>query len=335
MQHDPDSFSWRGPPGSSHYDRVMVNQDRAKQERLLKLAGWIYYRHRLQTRDRGVAYTEVHFTREDLGNVRDLETYSLERGEAGEKAISMDIAALRDFGVQVRWDPSAKAWASRVFPLTDEECQALATAALQVLIEDGSSSGDGYHVPGAGLSAEGAELIVAYAPMVDALVEAVRTRSPVTFAHRGAERTLDPWHVFLTDGRWYITGRDHDADARRVFALDAIDDLVTDGRPGSFQIPREDFTSLGHAIVDPDQWVDAEPVEVTLDVDRRIASRAEALLGATPEEATGSGEWVRMRCTVRNVDAFLSRLWGLRARTVVTGPPEIRSRVVSELRRMC
>ncbi len=335
MQRDPDSFSGDRPPGPSRYDPAMVNQDRAKQERLLNLAGWLYHKHRFQTRDHGKAYTEVRFTREDLGDVPALAAYGLDRGDAGEQAIYRDTGALEEFGVEVRWDPSRQTWVSRVFPLTDAECRALATAALQVLVEDGSSRADGYHVPGAGLSAEGAELIVAYAPMVDTLIEAVRTRSSVAVVHRGVERTVDPWHVFLTDGRWYVIGHDHDVGARRAFALDAIEFVRTETDEGSYQIPPEDFTSLGLAMIDPDRWVSSDPVEVTLEVDRRLSSRAEELLGAVPEPTIRSGDWVSMTCTVRNVDAFMSRLWGLRARAIVTGPQEIRSRVIDELREMC
>ena len=312
----------------------MVSQDREKQERLLNFAGWLYHKHRFQTIPYGGAFTEVRFTREDLGNVPALAAYGLDRGDAGEQAIYRDVGALASFGINVRWDAGTKQWVSRASPLTDAECRTLATAALQVLVEDGSSTPTGYHVPGAGLTVEGAELIVAYTPIIDALIEAIRTRSPVTLTHRGLERRIDPWHIVLTDGRWYLTGRDHVADARRVFALDAVESVEVEPVPRSFMIPQEDFALLGQTIVDPDRWVDDDPVDVMLEVDRRLVSRAEALLGAVPETTTGRSEWVPMRCTVGNVGAFIERLWGLRARAVVTGPPEIRDVVVRELRGM-
>lgn len=312
----------------------MVNQNRAKQERLLKFAGWLHYRHNMAARPHGEGLTEVRFTREDLGRVREFDVYALDRGDAGEKALGLDAKALRDFGIDLRYDEKAKAWISRATPLTDDECRALTNAALYVLIEDGSTSAEGYHIPGAGLSPEGAEMVVAYAPVTDLLIDAIRTKSSVDITHRGSQRTIDPWHVFMADGRWYVVGRDHSADDRRAFAIDAVTSAEATGRAGSFSIPREDFAELSRTVVDPNQWTASEPIEVTLEVDPRLVGRASELLGAERDSITPRSEWVPMKCTVRNVDAFLSRLWGLRARVVVTGPDPVRRRVIKSLEEM-
>ncbi len=323
-----------GKRDQGRYDADMVNQNRAKQERLLNFAGWLHYRHNMAARPHGEGLTEVRFTREVFSNMSGFDAYALDRGDAGEKALGLDARALRDFGIDLRYDDNAKAWISRATPLTDDECRALANAALYVLIEDGSTSSEGYHIPGAGLSPEGAELIVAYAPVTDLLIEAIRTKSSVEVTHRGSKRTIDPWHVFMTDGRWYVVGRDHGADDRRSFAIDAITSAELNGRAGSFSIPRENFAELSRIAVDPDQWTASEPIEVTFEVDPRLVGRAEGLLGAERDSVTARSEWVPMTCTIRNIDAFLTRLWGLRARVVVTGPNTVRDRAIESLKEM-
>ncbi len=334
MQHDPDSFSGDRTHGGSNYDAGMVNQDRARQERLLTLAGWLHNRHTMAVRPHGEGHTEIRFTREDLGNVHELEAYALAKGDAGEQAMHRDVKELRDFGIDLEYDRRDKVWVSRAAPLNDDECRALAVAAMYVLVEDGSADSGGYHVPGAGLSTEGAELIVSYAPIIDLFVDAIRTRSPVGFTHRGSERAIDPWHVFMTDGRWYVVGRAHGVDDRRTFIIDAITEAEVNGRAGSFSIPREDFVELSRTVIDPDRWTTSEPIDVTLQVDPRLVGRAETLLGAERASVTDRSEWVPMTCTVRNVDAFLTRLWGLRARAVVTGPSTVRDRVIESLSEM-
>lgn len=313
----------------------MPGQDREKQERLLHLAGWLHHKHRWRTIERGDIHTEVRFTRDQVGMVPALAAFSPEAGDAGERAMNRAVKDLREFGLEVEFDEETQEWVSRASALSDDECKALAAAALYVLIEDGSPVPDGYHIPGAGLSVEGAELIVAYAPVIDRLLEAIRERTPVSFNHRGAARRADPWHVFMLDGRWYLIGRDHEADDRRAFAIDAIDDVETSGSSPSFEIPRSDWIRDARIITDPDEWQsEAEPIEVQLDVDPRLVGRAESILGASVTDDEQTTGWVSMICEIRNVDAFINRLWALRGRSVVKGPAFVRQAVVEALRAM-
>ncbi len=85
---------------------------------------------------------------------------------------------------------------------------------------------------------------------------------------------MDPWHVFMLDGRWYVVGRDHEANDRRAFAIDAIEEVETIGPASSFQIPRSDWERDSRVITDPDEWEShVEPVEVLLEVDPRGTGR--------------------------------------------------------------
>ena len=51
-------------------------------------------------------------------------------------------------------------------------------------------------------------------------------RTRVSFTYRdGRRRTLEPWGLTSSKGRWYVIGRDVDRDATRMFKLSRITDL--------------------------------------------------------------------------------------------------------------
>ena len=58
------------------------------------------------------------------------------------------------------------------------------------------------------------------------LWNAVLDRTRMTFTYRtGQVRTLEPWGLTASKGRWYVIGRDVDRDATRMFKLSRITDL--------------------------------------------------------------------------------------------------------------
>ena len=62
-------------------------------------------------------------------------------------------------------------------------------------------------------------------PSFDLLWNAVLERSRVSFTYRGGERrTLEPWGLTASKGRWYVIGHDTDRDATRMFKLSRITD---------------------------------------------------------------------------------------------------------------
>lgn len=311
----------------------MPNPDAERHERLLRLAAWLHHRHLGLTRVAGKPYTEARFTREDLDDVPDLRTYGLAAGDAGEKALMRDSRALADFGLDLRWDPTTQEWISRATSLSDAERRALATAALSVVIEDVSTTVPGAHVPGAGVTPQAAEIVVGFAAEIDVAVEAIRTRSRLELTHRGRNRTIDPWSVLFRDGRWYVTGLDTERDAQRTFSFDGIEEMQPIGPPGAFTIPDADFEATALRVGEPDRWTsDGESVEVSLRVDTRFAGRAESLLGAVRTDETDESGHVPMAVRIANVDAFIYRLFGLRSRAVVVGPPAVREVVIDHLR---
>lgn len=74
-----------------------------------------------------------------------------------------------------------------------------------------------------------------------ALHDAMGARRPVRFGYlkAGVEvpevRTIDPWGLLHAEGHWYLVGRDHGADERRVFRMDRV--LGVEPREGSYTIP--------------------------------------------------------------------------------------------------
>ncbi|BBX02645.1 WYL domain-containing protein [Mycolicibacterium moriokaense] len=76
------------------------------------------------------------------------------------------------------------------------------------------------------------------------LLSAIDSRHAVQFPHRSSRsdpyviRTVEPWGVVTTKGRWYLVGHDRDRDAVRTFRLSRIGaDVKTIGPPGAVQRP--------------------------------------------------------------------------------------------------
>ncbi len=78
---------------------------------------------------------------------------------------------------------------------------------------------------------------------VDAVADAVVTRTALAFSYRAADgavsrRTVDPYAIAQRRGSWYLVARDHDRDAQRAFRLDRMQ-----GRPTTVG-PAKAFESL-------------------------------------------------------------------------------------------
>jgi proteasome accessory factor B len=98
-------------------------------------------------------------------------------------------------------------------------------------------------------------------PSFDPLWNAVLDRSRVSFTYRdGSHRTLEPWGMTASKGRWYVIGRDIDRDATRMFKLSRITDLPRRAsRPGAYAVPADlDLRSLARSLAP------REPTEQTL-----------------------------------------------------------------------
>jgi proteasome accessory factor B len=86
-----------------------------------------------------------------------------------------------------------------------------------------------------------------FEPLWNAVLERVR----VSFTYRdGSRRTLEPWGMTASKGRWYVIGRDVDRDATRMFKLSRIADLPRrESRPGAYDVPEDlDLRALARSL---------------------------------------------------------------------------------------
>jgi predicted DNA-binding transcriptional regulator YafY len=93
--------------------------------------------------------------------------------------------------------------------------------------------------------------VQAQEPAFEPLWNAVLQRIRMSFTYRGgARRTLEPWGLTSTKGRWYVIGRDTDRDAVRMFKLSRISDVPRRAsKPGAYQVPDDlDLRSLAKSL---------------------------------------------------------------------------------------
>ncbi len=91
----------------------------------------------------------------------------------------------------------------------------------------------------------------AFEPLWNAVLERIR----VSFTYRGGRvRTLEPWGMTSSKGRWYVIGRDVDRDATRMFKLSRITDQPRNSsRPGAYEVPDDlDLRSLARSLAPPE-----------------------------------------------------------------------------------
>jgi len=173
-------------------------------------------------------------------------------------------------------------------------------------------------------------------PAFEPLWNAVLDRARVSFTYRGgATRTLEPWGLTSTKGRWYVIGFDTDRQATRMFRLSRITDLPRRvSKDGAYEVPADlDLRQLARSLA-PD-----EP-------------RARAVIAIRPGKAPGlrrRGEPVELErlgslsfgwpkgfevVEVGYADlGFLSdEVAGYAADAVVLEPVELRNAVIERLR---
>jgi proteasome accessory factor B len=88
-------------------------------------------------------------------------------------------------------------------------------------------------------------------PAFEPLWNAVLHRTRVSFGYRdGARRTLEPWGLTASRGRWYVIGRDVDRNATRMYKLARISDRPKRvSRAGAYQVPENlDLRSLARSL---------------------------------------------------------------------------------------
>jgi proteasome accessory factor B len=163
-------------------------------------------------------------------------------------------------------------------------------------------------------------------PAFEPLWNAVLDRTRVSFTYReGQRRTLEPWGLTASKGRWYAIGWDTDRAATRMFKLSRMADLPRKvSRAGAYQVPADlDLRALARRLAP------TEPTETALLAIRSGRALALSRRGepAASEEPRPSGFDV---CAVGYGDlwSIAEEICQYAADVVVLAPVELRDLVV-------
>ena len=161
------------------------------------------------------------------------------------------------------------------------------------------------------------------------VVEAITTRSPITFTYIGQDlenqkRTLNPYALASRDGFWYFAGMDLDKGAIRTFRLDRVEgEIVVGKKNDSFEIPAG-FDLFSHL----DEGISAKLAIIDIRKGKAFALRKKAL------SVVEKGEWDQITIQYGDDSTFIdSLLWHLDD-VVVIEPSELRESVVKILSSM-
>lgn len=177
----------------------------------------------------------------------------------------------------------------------------------------------------------------AFEPLWTAVLDRVR----VSFTYRGTEkRTLEPWGMTASKGRWYVIGYDTDRRATRMFKLTRITDKPRRlSKVGAYQVPDDlDLRALARSL-DPREPHRTALVAVRVGKGptlRRRSRSAEEVDGdgaeATDVPLPAGFEVLRVAYSDRHSLAEEVVRYG--ADAIVLDPPELRERVLEMLGRV-
>ena len=174
--------------------------------------------------------------------------------------------------------------------------------------------------------------VQAQEPAFEPLWTAVLQRIRMSFTYRGgAKRTLEPWGLTSTKGRWYVIGRDIDRDAVRMFKLSRISDLPKRvSKPGAYQVPDDlDLRSLARSLA-PAEPTASAVVAIRSGKAPALARRAEQLETATAGIELPSGFAV-YRVGYTEIRHLSEEIVRYAADVVVVQPLELRQAVIDQL----
>lgn len=266
--------------------------------------------------------------------------------DAYRQAFERDKRLLREQGINVAVEPlpgggdvlgyriHAEDYWLPDLGLSDDEQRALNLALAAVRVDERAGQDAAWKLGAGGTlaSVQTAPLAaLPSAPALPVLHEAIRTRTPVSFVHRGQARRIEPYGLLFRNGFWYVVGHDRLRDAPRSFRVDRIEGLPELERGATFDPPQ---TADWRRTLPEDPWMMGEGEELTAEVriDAVHARMAEAEVGSgavVSREGDGS---IVVRLAVVNRDAFRSWVLEMLGHAEVVSPDELRSDVVAWVR---
>ena len=315
-------------------------------ERMVNLALFLAssprYVTAIECRNAGLGYDE---RQDDVAFIR-----MFERDKDALRAAGLVIEVARDEGIEA-YRLDAEASFARPVNLEADELAALRAVAATLAEDPAFPFADDLALALGKLGAAGVTGPLATADLADAadprqtlcaraLAEAVGGRKSVTFDYtnaRGEDKhhAVDPYGVFFREGSWYMTGRDHDTDALRTYAVTRIRDLDVNPlrprtpdfeRPADFDIREQErlpFQYGEHAVT----------AELRFEPD--VAWRAERLArgrGSLQYLPDGSALW---RVEAGDLERLASFIIAEGPSIHAVGPPELLRVLAEGLKAVC
>jgi proteasome accessory factor B len=174
-------------------------------------------------------------------------------------------------------------------------------------------------------------------PAFGLLLSAVQARQVVTFPHRRGgptgelvQRTVEPWGVVSSRGRWYLVGYDRDRADTRSFRLSRIAGLVRPlGAPGTVAVPPDvDLLAVVERAVGPPPVIGTARVWVAAGRAhglRRLGRVLRPLRLPGPDGAERDGD--ELEIDLRSVDTVTRWVAGYGPDVAVRHPPELAAAV--------
>ncbi len=172
-------------------------------------------------------------------------------------------------------------------------------------------------------------------PAFEPLWTAVLERARVSFSYReGVRRTLEPWGMTSSKGRWYVIGWDTDRQAERMFKLSRMTDLPKRvSRSGAYEVPADlDLRSLARSLA-PQEPTQQALVAVRPGKGPTLRRRGELTDSANHPRTLPAGFEV-FRVGYGDLGTMVEEITRHAADVLVLDPPELRDAVLAALRRV-
>lgn len=161
--------------------------------------------------------------------------------------------------------------------------------------------------------------------------EAARDRHPVEIDYtrkdgQASQRTILPYGIVASSGRWYVTGHESRTGEVRTFRVDRISNPVA--LPGSFNLP-DDFdasaTVLASLAATP--WRYQVSVRVAGTVEDLHSQFPAGLATLEPTSSDDTEPWTRVRLRAEHLDWVAPYLAGLGRDLFIEEPDELREHI--------
>ncbi|MDN5761949.1 MAG: WYL domain-containing protein [Microlunatus sp.] len=173
----------------------------------------------------------------------------------------------------------------------------------------------------------------AFEPLWTAVLDRVR----VGFTYRGGQRrSLEPWGMTASKGRWYVIGWDTDKQATRMFKLSRITDKPRrTSKVGAYQVPDDlDLRALARAL-DPGEPNRGAVVSIRAGKGATLRRRGTATIAPTmPSGAGVPAGFETLAVGFADLRSIAEEIVRYGADVIVHDPPELRSLVLDLLTRV-